>query len=304
MGLAASQARLLLLTARKSDLEYRAQCITNTEMILAMQTEEVARKYSNAISNTALFYVKADNETAKNQALSTAVFAGIVSGAFRLEKLVGHNEDGSPLYAPYQLNAGKANAWTWTPSRDMCVYINDDGHRYMAYGAPGTPAEGYRLEQHYEKDKSYEIGPDIHAVLEDFEKSVNPGGFQEGSDDLHDTTDGHVQIKGYSEYSNEYDPLQLMQMINNGQMRIVNEADGTPVSLSGNTGFTETYYTDDDAQAEAEYKRATAAIQIKEKRLQNDLHQVETQQKACEQEIDSVKKVMDKNIEKTFKVFS
>lgn len=34
MGLAASQARLLLLTARKSDLEYRAQQITNTEMVL------------------------------------------------------------------------------------------------------------------------------------------------------------------------------------------------------------------------------------------------------------------------------
>ena len=43
MGLAASQARLLLLTARKSDLEYRAQQITNAEMILAMQTETVAR---------------------------------------------------------------------------------------------------------------------------------------------------------------------------------------------------------------------------------------------------------------------
>ena len=41
MGLAASQARLLLLTARKSDLEYRAQQITNTEMILAMQTEQM-----------------------------------------------------------------------------------------------------------------------------------------------------------------------------------------------------------------------------------------------------------------------
>ena len=35
-----------------------------------------------------------------------------------------------------------------------------------------------------------------------------------------------------------------------------------------------------------------------------DLQQIEAQQKACESEMDSVKKVMDKNIEKTFKVFS
>lgn len=35
-----------------------------------------------------------------------------------------------------------------------------------------------------------------------------------------------------------------------------------------------------------------------------DLQQVKTQQKACDTEIDSVKKFMDKNIEITFKVFS
>lgn len=48
MGMAASQARLLTLTARKSDLEFRAQQITNSEMILAMQTEVAAKEYSNA----------------------------------------------------------------------------------------------------------------------------------------------------------------------------------------------------------------------------------------------------------------
>ena len=58
MGMSASQARLLLLTARKSDLEYRAQQITNAEMILAMQTETVAREYSikiNDRSNSACY---------------------------------------------------------------------------------------------------------------------------------------------------------------------------------------------------------------------------------------------------------
>ena len=66
----------------------------------------------------------------------------------------------------------------------------------------------------------------------------------------------------------------------------------------------QSYYTDDDRAAEAEYEQKTASIQVKEKRLQNDLNQVETQQKACDTEIDSVKKVMEKNIERTFKVFS
>ena len=281
MGLAASQARLLLLTARKSDLEYRAQCITNTEMILAMQTEEVARKYSNAISNTALFYVKADNEAAKNQALSTGIFAGIVSGAFRLEKLVGPKEDGTLDYKPYQglTDLYKPISYTWTPSQDYeWHWVDNDGD------GENENCSGCDDKHHYKKGTPVTLSPAEYETLSDAEKeNCKPN---------------------YPEYSDAFDALELMELINNGQMRIVNDADGTPVSLSGNTGFTETYYTDDDAQAEAEYKRATAAIQIKEKRLQNDLHQVETQQKACEQEIDSVKKVMDKNIEKTFKVFS
>ena len=86
-------------------------------------------------------------------------------------------------------------------------------------------------------------------------------------------------------------------------MRVVTAA-GKEVDVINGTGFSVAYDTKDDAAADAEYRSKTAAIQIKEKRLQMDLQQVETQQKACDTEIDSVKKVMDKNIERTFKVFS
>ena len=51
MGLASSQARMLLLTARKSDLEYRAQCISQRKINLAMQTEQLANDYSNSMAN-------------------------------------------------------------------------------------------------------------------------------------------------------------------------------------------------------------------------------------------------------------
>ena len=49
MGLASSQARMLLLTARKSDLEYRAQMISQRKMNLALETERLATDYSRAI---------------------------------------------------------------------------------------------------------------------------------------------------------------------------------------------------------------------------------------------------------------
>ena len=84
MGLAASQARLLLLTARKSDLEYRAQQITNSIMILAQQTEEVARQYSVKISNQTVIYQGADKDQTVKK-LSASTFNDDFAGEFTLK---------------------------------------------------------------------------------------------------------------------------------------------------------------------------------------------------------------------------
>ena len=44
MGMAASQSRLLMLTARIHDVEYQAQMIQNAKIQLATQEDEVYRK--------------------------------------------------------------------------------------------------------------------------------------------------------------------------------------------------------------------------------------------------------------------
>lgn len=265
MGLAASQARLLLLTARKSDLEYRAQCITNTEMILAMQTEAVARKYSERISNQALFYTNADNANGKNVALTSANFMQYVANAkalgYKLEVKVGE------VYLPYFDEDYEVTKREVT--KDVVI-----GEETIL--AKGT----ITLDDLNALIKKYEANPDALTAIQ-----------SALGDMVHGT------------YGDSYNEIGLLEALNNGSLRIVDES-GEEISLSANTGFVEAYYTDDDAEAEAEYKRETAAIQVKEKRLQMDLQQVESQQKACETEIDSVKKVIEKNIEKTFKVFS
>lgn len=277
MGLAASQARLLLLTARKSDLEYRAQCITNTEMVLAMQTEAVSRKYAEAISNTALFYVASNNAAGTTQELlKMNNFASVTDAGYRIQILASHDENGKPIYEYYSPDKG-----------DAYYKVNSDIYAPDDLNEDGTPKEG--------KTPIHEAGTKISiadwAKLKAEQKA-------QCSDKVE-----------YNEYDNKYDSLSFIDALNNGTLRIVEAAngpDGEPVvvSLSGNNKFTESYYTDDDAQAEAEYKKETASIQVKEKRLQMELNQIEAQQKACDTEIDSVKKVMEKNVDRTFKVFS
>ena len=248
MGLAASQARLLLLTARKSDLEYRAQQITNSEMILAMQTEQIAREYSIKISNQAIFYTEGTSADQSTQCLSAADIAALGAGG---------------MFTLYELGEdGMWHQWTASPtSTTEKIYANADGK---------------------------EITESEYNFLPEDKKA----GYQDTGRTTTNTTKGC-----------NYNELQLLEGIKNGTLKIMN-AKGEEMSLSGNNGFTQSYYTDDDRAAEAEYEQKTASIQVKEKRLQNDLNQVETQQKACDTEIDSVKKVMEKNIERTFKVFS
>ena len=54
MGMAASQARLLTLTARMHDVEYQAQSIQNAKIALATQEDAVHKKYLEALDATTL----------------------------------------------------------------------------------------------------------------------------------------------------------------------------------------------------------------------------------------------------------
>ena len=66
----------------------------------------------------------------------------------------------------------------------------------------------------------------------------------------------------------------------------------------------DSYDTSDDAQAESDYEAKTAALKAQDQMLDMEIKQIETQHKAVETEWDSVKKIIDGNIDKTFKIFA
>ena len=57
MGLSASQARYLQLTARKNDNEYEAQQINQQRMEISQKLQEISTKYSNGINNRQLLFI-------------------------------------------------------------------------------------------------------------------------------------------------------------------------------------------------------------------------------------------------------
>ncbi len=56
MGLAASQARLLTITARKADCEFLSMSLSHQKLALARDMENVSSDYQNALSQTKLVY--------------------------------------------------------------------------------------------------------------------------------------------------------------------------------------------------------------------------------------------------------
>ena len=229
MGMAASQARLLTLTARKSDLEFRAQQITNSEMILAMQTEVAAKEYSNAMSNT-----------------------------------------------KYQVNTYTSDSDKQSVWADMTA---EQLFGVMGYGMRSDDGEKITL-QNYE-----ELLANGDSMAQKLEQAmmVVPG------------DNGELQWTKSPSVTKFF-----LTTVGGGLLN----ADGADTSLSGDENITTTYDTSDDAAAQAKYDQKMARIEVKEKQLQIDLEQIKNQQKACDTEIDSIQKIIDKNIDRTFKVFS
>ncbi len=105
------------------------------------------------------------------------------------------------------------------------------------------------------------------------------------------------------------DPKYLQEMLESGEWLLeqVNpnkESGWDEVMWQGSSVISEVYDTSDDAAAESKYESAMATLQRQDKMLEMRLEQVQTQESAVEKEIESVKEIINKNIEDSFKTFA
>ncbi len=96
--------------------------------------------------------------------------------------------------------------------------------------------------------------------------------------------------------------LKFAQAVKNGQIDLYNPK-GKQVDIAGVAGVSETYYTADDAAAQAEYDAAMAKIRTKETKLDMDLEQVETQYQAIKTQYESARQLVNQRAQSDFKFF-
>ena len=75
MGMSASQARLLSITARINDVEYKSQQISNTKLRLADEAEQLATNYTNALNKQKYTYTDYSSGSAVKVDLNSSTLA-------------------------------------------------------------------------------------------------------------------------------------------------------------------------------------------------------------------------------------
>ena len=278
MGLAASQGRLLLLTARKSDLEYRAQEISQRRLILATELETVSSKYARATANRQM---KLTRQVKMGEANQTQT----VNLTYKNLIDYGRNEDENGI-SDYRIRNARGQ-----------VVVSDVSELPKTAADTGYSGDGINVK--VEGNRAIVSGVDasgndvyveyvVDSKIADTSETENY--FQEG------LRNGKFIIE------------QLVNTDKTGNQDLGNTGEVTGnwtcVSWSGMAEVQDNYYTDDDATAQAEYQSASARVQAQDKKLETDQKQIETQHKAVETEFESVQKVIQSNIENSFKMFS
>lgn len=267
MGMAASQCRLLCLTARLSDLELKAQTISNSKIRLSMDSEKAATEYSDALNREHLSLLTGINN-------GTSVYADLT-----YDSLTGVN---SPLLAQYGLSNSNGQLLV-TEAQETAFKSSADATAFVAKFAKDPLKPTSTETSHY-------------TALYNRMQTAN-GGYC-------------TVAKKADGTSNEANTLNntdwIQNQIMNGNLiteQIGKDGKSTKTSYGSDSNIHETTDKTDQARAEAKYNATMAQIETKDKRFDLELKNIDTEHTATQTEVDSVKKVIDKNIERNFKMF-
>ena len=290
MGMSASQARFLQLTARKSNVEYQAQRINFERLQLADKDAAASAKYNDQLSNRKLVFRFNDNNNAGNiqevdvtynnyknymnkqlegfdssaKQLFLVSSSGnkiIVASEAEKKQMMDLNQN---YYSKEQIETAKETIKN--AAQDDTI---DSKTKFLASLDVPEGESGCSISKFSESD--FVIAEDLDNP-ESFQRAIQEGIYYFATFD--EKAEGGPKFK-----TEAWDNLQ------SGSIK-------------------EEYDKSDDAKAQSEYDKAHSLIQSQDKKLELQLDKLNTEREALETEMESVQKVIDDNIESSFKVFS
>jgi len=348
MGLSASQARFLQLTARRNDNEYEAQQINHARSAVAEKMQQISMKYSEGINNRRLMFLTPVND-GSNAVNSVRLTYDTITAAYPeglgyklvtkngVEIRPGEKEAQSMLaLAEQNLEAAKS-------IKVLSLNSLDENGNPASKEIDGTNfkelLQNYTIMNNGEAVNRYSLATEVQGMdalqfgqyFADHGLSLQAfGNIPEGqsvsidySNDRIEEAEAKVaeararleaaQSEAFHYDDRCMDPDFLQKQLRLGEWTL-QKVEYNDSDLSGEPKKVNVFYgslatvadeldTDDDNAYIAEYNSQMDYYQHKDKQLELELQRLQTSHNAIQTEIDSVKKVIDSNVEKSFKTF-
>lgn len=323
MGLAASQARFLGITARKSNIEYEGQQVNQQRTALA---EEVNALYNKLLSlklpiapDTTEFYQS-------NYSFSVADTSSEDSGDYIIKSYF-LNEDGKTYTVNSERKYTGYTAQSTNLSKVNPPWARIENNTKIHDPSSGNDYNVTLLNKDDERRKNMikYINSTIPNEKDKLPADTNFYIYQVNGQQVHYIVDKvwenpTADIISYVEATEEkteavtFDKALITFDSNNRMNTITLEEGMSPL----NVGTSRTYDTEgydkalrDYTMSKDEYDKKVAdlnaqteSLQQEDKVLELRLNQIDTEQNELQTELEAVKAVLDKNIENTFKTFA
>ncbi|MBR1754404.1 hypothetical protein IJ732_06150 [bacterium] len=163
MGLAASQCRLLSLTSRLSDLELRAQSLSNQKVALASASSRASNNYINALNNQYVNIWNPDGTYSQATADTLTCF----NAATGADQLFLQNDLGQVLCSKDMLNAYVNSLDAATGSCSLDKFLDN-------VGASTGKAESLALQQLATMGDDYAAITDLVSTVSMYNQALDP----------------------------------------------------------------------------------------------------------------------------------
>lgn len=289
MGLAATQARLLTITTRKSDCEFRSMSLSNEKLSLAREQSMLSNRYSSALDKTKLVYDYYGTGDETEQLSYKILMTPSILNNY-VPTLLTNQSDRVILNEKYAKAAREAG-------------IGQEG-----VGSP--PSVIFRnkfiqaLRDCYVIDQS-----DCDKILGT--TYLQSGAMEDQSNNniatFYDLLLNQIAINGWTENAEITDNSYLQKMLQNGMMFVTTVCDkNTHLQENYSTWTYVKEITDESAvsKAESEYNTEKQKLNSKEQKLDIKMKNLDTEMSSLNTEYDTVKNLISKNIEKYFKRYN
>lgn len=294
MGMSASQARLLSLTARMHDLEFEAQGIQYSKLDLVDLKDVVYERYLDALDSTKIemSVFTADGGNIYQDITYTNMLISYVNGRHSMYMLTNNQDQ---ILLPEQI----ASKLQEMPD-SLDEFLQVVARNYLYTGRSDLSDED--IIKQMREDGNYEYWKSIfHQII----------GFSDDNGNI-------INGRGFCPISkqNAADREWLEEALNSGEVRLYRMTqEETIIDTDTVNIFAETSVATDPTlrevtdneriqKATVEYEQAIKDLDAKETKFDIQLAKIDQEHNALKTEYDSVKQIVSKNIDRSFKSFN